>query len=105
MGDIADMLLDGTLDYHTGEYMGTGSGFPRSIHGEPRSFNPLWGIENYFHNYRGIKNAAEVHKIMRQWAVDQNLSITKKKEMTKIAFEIQKDFKAFKEWYNTRYEK
>lgn len=31
MGDAADMLLDGTLDFHTGEYLdGNSPGYPRS---------------------------------------------------------------------------
>ena len=30
MGDIADMMLDGTLDHETGEYLGEGDGFPRT---------------------------------------------------------------------------
>ena len=30
MGDIADMMLDGTLDYITGEYMGGDYGYPRT---------------------------------------------------------------------------
>lgn len=30
MGEIADMMLDGTLDYITGEYIGEPCGYPRS---------------------------------------------------------------------------
>lgn len=30
MGDIADMMLDGTLDSMTGEYLGDACGYPRS---------------------------------------------------------------------------
>ena len=30
MGEIADMMLDGTLDYETGEYLGDSVGFPRT---------------------------------------------------------------------------
>ena len=30
MGDIADMMLDGTLDCVTGEYLGEGDGYPRT---------------------------------------------------------------------------
>ena len=39
MGDIAEMILDGILDERTGEYLGRGGGYPRSIHGNNnRSF-------------------------------------------------------------------
>jgi hypothetical protein len=30
MGEIAEMMLDGTLDQYTGEYLGPGPGYPRS---------------------------------------------------------------------------
>ena len=30
MGSIADMMIEGTLDYQTGEYLGKGKGFPRT---------------------------------------------------------------------------
>lgn len=30
MGEVADMMIDGTLDYITGEYIGKGLGFPRT---------------------------------------------------------------------------
>lgn len=30
MGEIADMMIDGTLDCQTGEYLGEGQGFPRT---------------------------------------------------------------------------
>ena len=31
MGEIADMMIDGTLDYMTGEYIGRGQGYPRTV--------------------------------------------------------------------------
>src|SRR5690348_17827844 len=31
MGDISDMMLDGTLDFYTGEYIGKGKGIPRTL--------------------------------------------------------------------------
>lgn len=30
MGEIAEMMLDGTLDCETGEYLGEGDGYPRT---------------------------------------------------------------------------
>lgn len=32
MGDVADMMLDGTLDAETGEYIGEPCGYPRVLH-------------------------------------------------------------------------
>ena len=33
MGEIAEMLLDGTLDMNTGEYIGEPCGYPRTLEG------------------------------------------------------------------------
>lgn len=30
MGEIADMIIDGTLDMYTGEYLGDPVGYPRT---------------------------------------------------------------------------
>jgi len=38
MGDIADMMIDGTLDIYTGEYIGEACGYPRTIN-EPNYFD------------------------------------------------------------------
>ncbi len=36
MGDIADMMLDGTLDMYTGEYIdGDSPGYPRTLETRP----------------------------------------------------------------------
>lgn len=32
MGELADMLIDGTLDMYTGEYIGDAVGYPRTKH-------------------------------------------------------------------------
>lgn len=31
MGEIADMMINGDLDCYTGEYLGEGGGYPRSL--------------------------------------------------------------------------
>ena len=36
MGDCADMLLDGTCDYITGEYIGEPCGYPRTMQSQKR---------------------------------------------------------------------
>jgi hypothetical protein len=38
MGDIADMMMDGTLDHETGEYLGEGDGFPRTARSMRRQY-------------------------------------------------------------------
>ena len=46
MSEIADMLIDGTLDIYTGEYIGESVGYPRTIHSTSKS--------NYFPTERKI---------------------------------------------------
>lgn len=38
MGDIANGLINGDFDFITGEYLGNGGGFPRSIHDDPAHY-------------------------------------------------------------------
>jgi hypothetical protein len=48
MGDIADMMLDGTLDEVTGEYLGEGPGYPRS--NDPGHYSNDKRSDNYGNN-------------------------------------------------------
>ena len=50
MGDIADMMIDGTLDMDTGEYIGPGPGYPRRVGDTGMKYNeryPKRGITMY----------------------------------------------------------
>lgn len=49
MGDIAEGLIDGTFDSITGEYLGEGHGYPRSIHWDkPKGRNSsVNGVKQY----------------------------------------------------------
>lgn len=38
MGQIADMLIDGTLDMYTGEYIGDAVGYPRTSRNNKNTF-------------------------------------------------------------------
>lgn len=38
MGDIADSLINGEFDYITGEYIGSGVGYPRTWNGKKRTW-------------------------------------------------------------------
>jgi len=97
MGDIAEGLLNGDFDEITGEYLGPGQGFPRSLHynNGPREYDSssaLYGVKNYLRK-RGVTNwnnivvayNKDVLKIEFPGQIDNN----------KIAIEIQKDFGAF----------
>jgi hypothetical protein len=50
MGEIADDLIDGTFDYVSGEYLGEGPGYPRTMHrekGKNYGSNPKVGATKY----------------------------------------------------------
>lgn len=55
MGEIAEGLLDGEFDYITGEYLGEGVGFPRTLHDTKyvrrKKKNP---ISHYTHDTRVV---------------------------------------------------
>jgi len=40
MGEIAEMMLDGTLDCETGEYLGEPCGYPRTAQATKRPWSP-----------------------------------------------------------------
>lgn len=52
MGEIADMLIDGTLDMYTGEYIGDAVGYPRTINHHKK----------YFKETKAEKNIRKVRK-------------------------------------------
>lgn len=62
MGEIADMMIDGTLDYQTGEYLGEGMGFPRTRnsrrHRQPDS---VFGVRNYLSRFNIHKSEMYDH--------------------------------------------
>lgn len=54
MGDITDLILDGVLDYETGEYIGSACGYPRTIkklkNGERKGI-PKYLMNRYGYDY------------------------------------------------------
>ncbi len=53
MGEIAEMMLDGTLDCETGEYLGEGEGFPRCARDMRDGVDPFYG--HYPNQKRGLR--------------------------------------------------
>ena len=50
MGEVADMMLDGTLDSQTGEYIGEAIGYPRTLGDTKYKYNkryPKRGVVMY----------------------------------------------------------
>jgi|1_EtaG_2_1085319.scaffolds.fasta_scaffold02715_15 hypothetical protein len=116
MGDIADMMIDGTLDSVTGEYLGEGPGFPRTMYSrrESRGLNAragralgytgrdkhTYGVLHYLHYKQkslllNCSNPLEgaVEHIKRYCAKELNKPVPKLKTCCNL---IQQDFQAFK---------
>lgn len=41
MGEIAEMMLDGTLDYETGEYIGDPCGYPKTASNQKKTLSKV----------------------------------------------------------------
>lgn len=83
MGEIADMMLDGTLDEYTGEYIGPAVGYPRlSQHRYPKGYrknrqdnpeyghSPLKGIQAWVICNTAIKRPGPVWKAIKRYCKD-----------------------------------
>ena len=81
MGEIADMILDGTLDEQTGEYIGEPCGYPRTM--EPGFYNSvkknpantranknkLATIRAFLNDVYGIRKHKTVKKVLKEYCV------------------------------------
>ncbi len=118
MGEIADMMINGDMDFFTGEYMGRGKGFPRtfdkSLPWEKKRCSPISGINGFCYS-RG-KNRSSTNKIIKRYAKEVlNIEVPKGTSdnykavvfpvLNRAAIEIQKDFDAFYKWFNEKYGK
>lgn len=76
MGEIADMILDGTLCQYCGEYMGEGDGFARSCCGRGASRGPKVKANApkiRTEAYRARKKRQKWRKRAVAWALGQSL--------------------------------
>jgi len=97
MGEIADMLLEGTLDFYTGEYLGRGNGIPRtknkSLDWEKRSkSNAYRGVHKYVFNRLGLRDCQDI----------VNEYLPGELKLKQKCVEIQKDFGAFIKFINQK---
>ena len=102
MGDIADMMIDGTLDYQTGEYIGDAVGYPRTIHGgHNRKKKPMSNIRIVYATIfkqmpkMAFKNACDEAIKDYAWNVLQY----KTRNLPNICKKIKKDLITFTEWF------
>lgn len=107
MGDIADGILNGDFDEYTGEYIGPGQGFPRSLSyhaGGNKNIKRLgqrsdmskevYGIANFLF-MMGIKNWQNT--ILKYNREERNNEIETSNN-NRIATMIQSDFGKFRSW-------
>jgi hypothetical protein len=81
MGDIADGMINGDFDSITGEYIGDGAGFPRTLTGNNE------GDNSRHLAYLKCKN------LIIQWKVAKTI---------RLAIITIEDYAKKKEWKNTR---
>jgi len=100
MGEIAEGLINGDFDFYTGEYLGSGKGFPRSKYGNPlqtrKSEDLSWKKVTGFMNNAGIKQ--HLHP---QVLKDYGCNYSGKKPLRNACFEVLKNFEKFKEFVSS----
>ncbi len=120
MGEIADMMLDGTLDFYTGEYIGRSKGFPRTIDKslpwEQRAYNKKSGAYGGIINFcmqKGLTHS-QANGIIKVYSREKfNVVIPKAKGgigfkekvlplLIESANKMQENFSEFKSWFNSR---
>lgn len=100
MGDIAEGILNGDFDEITGEYLGEGMGFPRSIHNKNFSHigngftnNPIGGITKYLIRFNLTRN--QKRALVKNYS-EQKLNLNfEVLGYDKCCIEIQKQFGEF----------
>lgn len=111
MGEIAEMMLDGTLDQYTGEYIGPAVGYPRSLSDRKRGkrykqtkfsdYQKMRGVMFYLHD-KGYTNAEAAHKFIRKYAEEElQIELPSKRWVMAACMEIQKDFIRFSIYVNS----
>lgn len=103
MGEIADSLIDGEYDFFTGEYIGRGVGYPRTLNKQLP-----WGKRDYTASkdaaLRGVQKfikkrikVTDITAIVNEYMPEPSLGLKRK------CLDIQKDFGSFVKWMNVKY--
>lgn len=76
MGEIADSLIDGEFDYISGEYLGEGVGYPRTLHGnnkrhqsESEKDRAYLQCKNLIFTWGKAKNIFDAVAIIKNYAI------------------------------------
>lgn len=103
MGDMADMMLDGTLDAFTGEYIGKGGGYPRTKDGSlpwerNHDNNPKSGVTKWLNN-NGVTDKQKQMRIIRLYVKDSTHNDSKEQ----LCLKISQNFPSFTKWFRDNY--
>lgn len=117
MGETADAMIDGQFDYITGEYIGPGVGYPRTINGKiykrkrgQRFFRTggfsdqekINGVHMWLED-KGVLNQQARIDIVKIWYTEKNPTHPNKKWFSRACILIQEDFPEFMNWYKQNY--
>jgi len=98
MGEIADMMLDGTLDFYTGEYIGRGKGMPRTLDNSlPWERNQKRSEDLRCKEVESFLNSAGIKQHLHPQVVkDYGCRYSGKNPFRNACFEVLKTFDKFK---------
>ena len=106
MGEIADGLINGDFDFHTGEYIGRGWGFPRTLDNslpwehkrqKRKSYNPSTGVLNYMWQ-KGVKDRQEQYRLIALYAQFKKWDMSEPHSIDYLCQKIQEKFNDFCSW-------
>jgi len=97
MGEIADMMINGDMDYITGEWIGNGQGCPRTNHKKHRQPNAKKGVTNWLER-QGITDKQEQTAIMRSYVKNSTPHSDKKSMCVVISCNWHDFLKWFKQY-------
>lgn len=97
MGDIADSILDGEFDCITGEYIGEGCGYPRTMERTTHYSSEAGVVFNYLGQI-GVQDRSKKFDLIIKYGALLGLQT---KRTSLISESIRKDketWKVFKQW-------
>lgn len=117
MGEISDMMINGEMDFFTGEYIGRGKGYPRTLDNSlpwERGYNKKSGAYGGIVNFcmQKGKTQSKANDIIKRYGREflnihtpKVTGSTNWKEVVmpkilEISELIQKDFNSFRIWFN-----
>ena len=101
MGEIADSLLDGEYDYQTGEYIGEGVGFPRTLNNKgKKEYSPYYcDVINMCKQVTGVEKRTGFTYIQEYGLLKTQTDIT---VICNAIYASKESKKEFKEWLKTK---